>query len=339
MKVFFTYPIHSEFAPWESGFVPALRNELQADGGRHENASGFEDAEIVVLVESQTWKDRHHSSRLHREPVLQGACGKVVTLNYEDSPAGFLPGAYSSLSPLAFNEAQHISWPLLFLPNEDVYKVTLDTFRDVERELLFSFVGAPSHPLRQRLFSKYGEGEGRFKVIEMKRWYNYSEEEKRSFVDDIWRSDFVLCPRGATAYSHRISEVMALGRVPVVIADDWVPFSIPEKGYYIHIPEADVEKCEEILGNHRGEARQQGVHAREVWQKYFSPNNRAGAVVDALAKVRQSGATLRTYQKRWDSYAFKKLKGWTFAALAKKWLWRKLRRSRQKAPGSAPFPL
>ena len=84
-------------------------------------------------------------------------------------------------------------------------------------------------------------------VYEVDRWFNHTEQELQQYVDDILDCRFVLCPRGLAAYSHRILETILLHRVPVIIADDWIPFSFPADKYYIQIPEKDLNNIHDIL--------------------------------------------------------------------------------------------
>ena len=48
------------------------------------------------------------------------------------------------------------------------------------------------------------------------------EVRRRRFAETMFRSKFVLCPRGHGTSSIRLFETLAAGRVPVVISDDWV---------------------------------------------------------------------------------------------------------------------
>ncbi len=335
MKVFFAYPTNSQFAPWEGGFVPSLKEEMAADkDGEHEIADSPESADLVVLVESQTWKDHRQSQRLQAEPLLVAACHKVVTINYEDSPAGYLRGVYSSLESSKSDPAIHKSWPLMFLPNWDIYGVPIEDIENRRSKFIFSFAGAITHPFRRRLFEHFrGEREG-YRVIETRPGGVYGESERRGFINDILNSDFVLCPRGAASYSHRIPEVMALGRIPVIIADGWIPFSIPESDYYIRIPEADVSRVADILQDLRKEAAARGEYAREVWLRYFSKGSRARSVANVLSQlVTAETPTLEKYRRRWKSRKFRTINRLTPSALFLKWIrprlknrWRALRR-------------
>jgi hypothetical protein len=48
------------------------------------------------------------------------------------------------------------------------------------------------------------------------------DARRRHFAEVVYRSKFVLCPRGHGTSSIRLFETLAAGRVPVIISDDWV---------------------------------------------------------------------------------------------------------------------
>jgi hypothetical protein len=125
---------------------------------------------------------------------------------------------------------------------------------------------------------------------------------------------------------------MALGRVPVVIADRWIPFSLPEQDYYIRVAESDLEKIPEILESRRHEAAALGLRAREIWLKYFSESSRTKAIVEALGGLgghASNAMTLADYRRRWSSRQFRRANRLTLEAVLAKWIRRQLKRLRQ----------
>ena len=123
------------------------------------------------------------------------------------------------------------------------------------------------------------------KVTEIKKWYNHSAKEKKSYVIDMLNSHFVLCPRGLASYSHRILETLALGRVPVIIADEWVPFDISEKDYYIQIPECDVQQVQEILRSKLCRYDELRANSEKVYKKYFARGDRYVMALNKIVKL------------------------------------------------------
>ena len=55
------------------------------------------------------------------------------------------------------------------------------------------------------------------------------EERRHRFREVLEASKFVLCPRGQGTSSIRLYETLASGRVPVIIADDWVARRGPDR--------------------------------------------------------------------------------------------------------------
>jgi hypothetical protein len=150
-----------------------------------------------------------------------------------------------------------------------------------ERKWLFSFTGAVSHPIRRKIFDLYSESSSMYHVEHIKKWYDHGDGEKDHFISVARNSSFCLCPHGYCSYTPRITEVMALGRVPVIIADDWIPFSFEEKDpYYVQVPEKDLANLPEILRARAKDAGEIGRNARRLWEKYCSPEKRAAALIE-----------------------------------------------------------
>ena len=226
---------------WEPRFLARVEREL-----RQSTECGFEVVDRIEEADHLLYLDSsmEHSTKelvIHKE-LLEWAkrLGKFVSaLSFKDRPFGVLPGIYTSLETRNLDPQLHLSWPHLEPPNdyvEDVVKRPSD-----QTSCLFSFTGSSSHRIRRRLFSTYDSSvNAKWNVKEVKRWFDHTEDEKKDYVEDILDSRFILCPRGIACYSHRILETILLERVPVIIADDWVPFSFTEQDYYIQIAEKDV---------------------------------------------------------------------------------------------------
>jgi hypothetical protein len=63
-----------------------------------------------------------------------------------------------------------------------------------------------------------------------------------------------------------------MGRVPVIIADDWVyPARVDWQACSISVPEKAVASLPEILSEFRSRAAAMGRRARQEWEKYYAP--------------------------------------------------------------------
>ena len=312
MKIALIQP--REVMDWERGELARIRTQVNTNSHRNEFTltPTPNEADLIVLLEScsfKTWHDIREYEALASLPSRASVC----CINYEDVPPGFLPGLYSSLEATRFDPAMHVSWPHLRLPNEKA-ECAPPAPLAAEPSLLFTFSGSCSHPLRRRLFNRFsGSPTKEHKVVEVRKWYNHDEAEKTAFVADIVNSRFVLCPRGIASYSHRIIETMALGRVPVIIADHWVPFGIPENEYYLRIPERDVAHVDVILREQADRYPQLHRNVIAVYAKYFARETRYSVALNRLAVLFRDKLVdhdLGLLRARWHSRAFWKSNGW-----------------------------
>jgi hypothetical protein len=115
-----------------------------------------------------------------------------------------------------------------------------------ERPYLFSFIGAQPDEwyltrVRETIFEKLGE-HPRGMVRRRKEWHfrrtvyrsqiigeqetigQYLEEKQAAeYVDMLRQSIFSLCPSGSGPNTLRLWESLALGAIPVVLSDTWLP--------------------------------------------------------------------------------------------------------------------
>ena len=332
MNVFFTHQTTVPLNSWEHEFLPTIRRQfVEHPASHHRLVDDPAAADLIVLLESNNFRTHRDVAALLCEPVLRDYPDRTFTINYEDYPAGFLPGLYAALPAKRFDPARHRSWCYLFPPNPQVYR--LEPLPVDERcDLLFSFRGAESYPLRRRLFDLKLTPEVRGRITKIDRWFNHNAQEQHDYVDEIRRSRFVLCPRGLAAASHRLFEVMAQGRCPVIIGDEWVPpREVDWSRCSIRVAERELETFPQILLAREAEAPELGRQARAAWEQFFSPAHKFEAALDALALLRDSrpsGYNERIYQQLWNSRIFRRNNGWTMRQrLGRKVnrYWRKIR--------------
>jgi hypothetical protein len=115
---------------------------------------------------------------------------------------------------------------------------------------------------------------------------SYASEKRnhqKDYADILSNSSFILCPRGAGVSSIRLFEVMNAGRVPVIIADNWIPVKgIPWEEFAIFIPEAKIGDIDRIVRARQSEAFDMGNRARDAWKKFCSPGADASVLADSL---------------------------------------------------------
>jgi hypothetical protein len=91
------------------------------------------------------------------------------------------------------------------------------------------------------------------------------------YAEAIQDSQFVLCPAGIGPATYRLFETMEMGRVPVVLSDDWVaPPGPPWKEFSIRIPERHANEVATILKEFSDRHEDMGLQARLAWERWFA---------------------------------------------------------------------
>ena len=102
---------------------------------------------------------------------------------------------------------------------------------------------------------------------------------RAEFVENLRRSDYVLCARGGGNFSYRLYEALSAGRIPLFVDTDCVlPFEdeIDWRSLCVWVDERDVARVADAVAErhaHLGAAgfeRAQG-ECRRVWEEYLSP--------------------------------------------------------------------
>ncbi len=145
-----------------------------------------------------------------------------------------------------------------------------------EPDLLFSFLGAVTHPIRSELLALRDDRAHVEDTTAFSIWHAGPEEQRTRqarYADVLARSRFVLCPRGAGTCSHRLFEVMRAARAPVVIADEWVAPEGPDwEAFCVRVAEKDVQHIPALLREREAEAQQRGLLARQAWLEWYAPD-------------------------------------------------------------------
>jgi hypothetical protein len=319
IHVHFTFLKDAPLKDYERTLITLIKEELlpEIENRRVVCTESPGEADIVVMLESGLFKPRAYLQTLSRDVNIRKHWQKVFTINYEDHPQGFLQGLYTSICHPNYQTALHRVWPPLFVPCDHVYQVTDERIHAQKPQYLFSFLGSKSHPIRQQILSLYSSHDANDVCVEdVDKWFNHSGSEKSKYVDVSLNSRFVLCPRGYAPFTFRICEAMALGRVPVVLADDWIPFSFEDRlPYYLKIPEAQVDQIPALLREADSKAEEYGFNARKLWNKYCSPKTRVNAALAEITKLKNEQTGPKTYgecKSQWNSRRVLKQKGWTF---------------------------
>jgi hypothetical protein len=264
--------------------LKALRGTVALDRfGVHTLTEEARDADIILFVENAHYEKDPFYRTLRSHPLVRQYPEKTFMYDETDQAWCCLPGLYCSMPRRSFQPSRQRAFCYMHVVNQAVEEETL------EPDLLFSFVGAITHPLRRQILQLQHPRAHVEDTTNFSIWYTTPEEQRprlQHFARILARSHYVLCPRGAGTSSHRLFESMRAGRAPVIIADEWVAPEGPDwDSFSLRVSEADLRRIPEILLAREGEAKERGLRAREAWLEWFSPTVIFHRSVEACAAI------------------------------------------------------
>ncbi|MDP9284015.1 MAG: glycosyltransferase family 47 protein [Actinomycetota bacterium] len=236
-----------------------------------------EASDLVLFVESSTDAGPYFEL-VRRHPVYTAFRSKSYLFSSTDRIVPFLPGVYASVER---------SWYWPSWTRSGMYlgiRETADLRHEAatgSRSYLFSFIGSSTtHSVRRRLLQvRHPDGliiDTAFEGAELEPT-GYT----RRHAESIARSAFVLCPRGGGTSTFRLFETMMLGRVPVIISDQWVPPVGPDwQSFSVRVGEGELEALPALLEERQSEAVSMGEAARLAWLDWFSETTSFHRIVD-----------------------------------------------------------
>jgi hypothetical protein len=272
------------------GAYLALKENARLDRFKvHQLTDDPESADMILFVEVDTGR---LCEDVLRHPYIRRYREKCFMFSSDWRVIPFLPGIYTSIEK---------SW---YLPGRSRPGFYLSCLMNplvrfeptAGREFLYSFMGdIQTHPVR-KILAGLQHPPGAFvdtsSDSQAVMWQG-SPEQKNAFwtryVDLAKRSRFILCPRGVAPSSIRLFEAMCLGRVPVILSDEWLPPAGPDwDRFSLRIPESEAAHVPQILVEKESAADEMGLIARSEWEKHFSPDIIFHRVVELCFEIRQS---------------------------------------------------
>ncbi|MDT0688843.1 exostosin family protein [Salegentibacter sp. F188] len=302
MRLFITsaYPYNSEtnFAAYW------LRESAELDPYKiHSVCDDPGDADIIFFVEHHPDNDPYFLKVL-TSPIYKKFKEKCYLYHDRDWVVPLMPGIYPSIRKKFYRDSRMASGHYIarICENEAIkYEAG-----KIKPEYLFSFVGASStHRVRTNIlaldypncFLKDTAGKNSWMLNP-----NEKSQFEQSYAEIMKKSLFILCPRGFGPSTYRLFESMEMGRVPVIVSDEWVPINGPEWiDFSIHLAEKDVDQIPQILEERKNEAEEMGYKAREAWENWFSKEISFHRFADTLSRLHQRGASQKNY-KNWKVY-------------------------------------
>lgn len=287
----------------------------------HQVVASPEEADIILFVEDARFED-YLFSVLRRHPLVAKYPHKVFMYNDVDRPWCALPGIYCSMPRRYFQSSRQRAFPYLNPPNK--YIDSMRSKEPAEMRWLYSFMGARNHPSRRAILQLRDERALLVDTSAFNIWHadnSTKEERMQDYASKVLASMFILCPRGVGTSSYRTYETMEAQRVPVMIADQWVPPSQIDWSFALIIKEHDVPRIPEILRAHEAEAKERGRLARLAWEQNCQEDKIFHQAIEALSTLMVDGQ----YAKAWPKALSMVRRQLLFAELQARYLVRRMR--------------
>lgn len=279
-----------------------IKLHARADEAQHTLVDQPEDAEMVLLCGNATGAEQ--MKRLKSHPAWRRYPNKCAVYCDDDVYLPLLPGVYSSPHKgysTASGRVRCYSYIVRHVKKGNPFVARLSP--DRARDMLFSFQGSTTSMVRKRLY-KAEFRRADVLIEDTTHHTNWvpsanSERQQRAYVEITSRSHFVLCPRGGGTGSLRLFEVMQMGAVPVLLADDYVLPEGPDwDSFLVRVPEKEIDRLPSILEPLVPESVRRGALAAAAWQQWFSTEKEFNEIVNrahaALASSRTSENLFRT---------------------------------------------
>ena len=263
------YLAHVPEVPEERNYVSAFRRQLnsQRDPRRFVEAEDPGEAEMILFTECHQLGSDWRLQAISRSELARSYPDRVVVYNQRDRPWCSLPGIYVNMPQRTFRHRWQVAGSYWHI-EDPALRVDAEFVK--EPRYLFSFVGGPSsQKCRLRIFRLPRTSRSYIELVEDFAFTNASR--KKRFAEVVFESFFVLCPRGMGTSTLRLFEVLAAGRVPVIISDDWVAPNGPDwDSFSIHWPESRISELPAELERRESEASVMGIKARQAFDEWFA---------------------------------------------------------------------
>lgn len=283
----------------------ALQESAQVDRFQHHTVvENPWSADLILFAEY--YGGGFHFERLRAHPLVKRHREKCFLFCSNALVIPFLPGLYASLEQ-RWASPRTTGGFYLGLPKNEF---TTFTSPDDKLPYLFSFMGAVANASVRRDLARLSHPRAFFqntsddfaRLLHHEMTPRDRRDYYRRYAELTKASKFVLCPRGLGAATIRLFETMRMGRVPVILSDDWVPPSGPawEKFSY-RIAERDVARIPRLLEENEHMAIPMGQLARRQWEEWFSEEVAFHRVIESCLELRRR-RRLPESLARWPVY-------------------------------------
>lgn len=275
--------------PYPYDELERMKASADADAfGRHHLTDDPDRADLILFVENAD--PIRHYVHLRSNTHFRTFPDKCFLFSRYDFPVPLLPGVYPSIPKRWHNQKRTRSGPYLNAFDDNF--LYAPSQRD-EYKYLYSFVGQKTtHPLRRQMFDLDHPQQFVFDTSDYWPYADLDAETKKKleerYVNAFQQSLFVLCPRGLGASSIRLFETLRMGRVPVIISDDWVPPNGPDwDTCSIRVGESSIATIPRLLERYADQGVDMGAQARTVWETWFSKEATFHRVVEWCLEIQR----------------------------------------------------
>jgi hypothetical protein len=230
-------------------------------------------ADIILFAELHGAGDYFGAVRRH--PLVKHFREKSFLFCPNDFIIPFLSGVYACIERPWYSKRTRSGFYLGVWENKFISPPPSDCVA-----YLYGFIGSVETARVRQNLATLRHARGFFQDVsaEYPRALNgtMSDEEmqnyRRRYVEVTQASKFILCPRGLGVSSVRLFDTMRMGRVPVILSDDWVEPTGPLwNEFSLRVPEREYAQIPSLLEQIEGKAVRMGELARRQWQEWFSP--------------------------------------------------------------------
>ena len=242
--------------------------------GVHTLTDSVEEADAILFVDAHMPHDWRLSA-ITAHLLARQFPEKTLLYNDRDRPWCVLPGLYVSMPQSSFDPRRQAA--VAYYKNNNNL---LNYDAAVQPELLFSFMGSRSYRGRTRLLN-LTHPRAYIEDTTHTNFFDYSEKrdeeklqaQKVRYQEMMLRSKFILCPRGTGVSSFRLQEALMLGRVPVIISDEWTPpVGIDWDACALRVREADVDTLPALLEAREADFPALAARARQAYEDRLAPD-------------------------------------------------------------------
>jgi hypothetical protein len=251
-----------------------LRESAEQDPfGRHTVTDDPAEADIILFVENHAHSEDPYLLGIRHHRIYRAFPNKCFLYHDDDVAVAVLRGIFPSIRRRDYLADRCRSAGYIARVAENNAIQFDPTPR--ARRWLYSFLGEANSTVRRRLFSR-AHPEGLVRNTSGLRLWEMEPGATRElftsqYAEAILESQFVLCPGGFGPSTFRLFEVMAMGRVPVILSDEWVPPPGPRwDEFSIWLPEVLVGEIPLILSQVSEQHEEMGRKARIAWEQWFA---------------------------------------------------------------------